>query len=72
MPEHQYFVTINNTNKVAIEPGVSTISDVILVLTLELNVAVAINDKIVGHRLWPTTVLAGGEQLSIFGAIAGG
>jgi|GEM_PF-2953717 len=72
MQASQKVVTINDQEQVVIEPGVSSLAELVSKFTLDNNVAVAIDSKIIPHRLWGSTLLFGDEQLTIFGAIAGG
>jgi len=72
MPSNDQWVSVNQHQKITIEAGTSTLVDVLRELEIDSKVAVAIDNQIVTQSAWPDTVLHGGEQLSIFGAIAGG
>jgi len=76
MPSNDQWVSVNQHQKITIEAGTSTLVDVLRELEIDskvaVAVAVAIDNQIVTQSAWPDTVLHGGEQLSIFGAIAGG
>ncbi len=72
MSTNKNHVTINNSQTICITPGVSTVVDVMIALEINKKVAIAIDNQIVRQSRWPKTTLNGGENLSIFAAIAGG
>lgn len=72
MLDNQTQVIVNNDKKINITPGISTLVDVMVELEINKNVAIAIDNQIIRQSRWHSTKLNGGEQLSIFAAIAGG
>ncbi|MDP2560169.1 sulfur carrier protein ThiS [Psychrobium sp. 1_MG-2023] len=69
----QHAVLINNNQWLEIEPQGLMLSAVINQLSLvESSIAVAVNNNIINKALWHEYVLADGDQINVFSAIAGG
>jgi thiamine biosynthesis protein ThiS len=66
-------VMVNQETPVDIECGVSTILDALNTLALDSNsIAVAVNNTVIAKQTWAVHVLSHGDNLNVFGAIAGG
>jgi len=66
-------VMINDVTPVDIENGITTLIDIMNFLKLESNaVAIAVNNVVISKSSWPQHTLCDGDNINVFGAIAGG
>jgi len=66
-------VLVNQVTPVDIQSGVSTLSDIMNFLALESNaVAIAVNNVVISKSTWSQHTLSDGDNINVFGAIAGG
>jgi len=66
-------VLVNQVTPVDIESGVSTLNDIMNFLALESSsVAIAVNNVVISKSTWSQHTLSDGDNINVFGAIAGG
>jgi len=66
-------VSINQHNTIELSPGVEHLHELLEQLSIDTShVAVAVNNHIINQDMWLLHVLKDNDQISVFGAIAGG
>ncbi|NRA62814.1 MAG: sulfur carrier protein ThiS [Psychrobium sp.] len=66
-------VSINQQQWLSITPLKTTLNEILAqAQTLDKNVAVAVNNEVIPKTDWPNFMLKDNDQISVFGAIAGG
>ena len=69
----QAMVLVNQNRRVEIIDQQTNISELLIKLDcIESGVAIAVNNQVVTREQWPVYVLNNDDNISIFGAIAGG
>ena len=61
-----------NNETIQVNPSITLLSLLSEYFTIETGLAAAINDRVIPHSRWASSVLNEADEISIFQAIAGG
>ncbi|MCG7529806.1 sulfur carrier protein ThiS [Psychrobium sp. MM17-31] len=73
MSDQQAFVYLNQQQKIPLAQDKKLLADVLKTIEIDTaTLAVAVNNQVIPRGQWPSYSLCDGDNINLFGAIAGG
>ncbi|MGB1296851.1 MAG: sulfur carrier protein ThiS [Psychrobium sp.] len=73
MNDQQAFVFLNQQQKIPLAPDNRMLADVLKTIEIDMaTLAIAVNNQVIPRGQWASCTLSDGDNINLFGAIAGG